>query len=168
MEKQSVETVVRSLNDAGVRYLIVGGLAVVAHGHVRFTADMDLILDLDLGNVRKAVAALSKLGYRPRAPVRIEEFADAPTRERWVKEKGMRVFSLWSSEHQATEIDLFAQAPFDFADAYACAARLEVSPGLPATFVDLDRLLELKGQAARPRDLQDIERLKELKEGRDG
>ena len=47
MERRSVEAIVEGLNRAQVRYLIVGGLAVVAHGFVRFTADIDLVLDPD-------------------------------------------------------------------------------------------------------------------------
>lgn len=34
--------VLRTLNEHEVRYLVVGGLAVVAHGYVRFTKDLDL------------------------------------------------------------------------------------------------------------------------------
>jgi len=45
MTIRSLETIVRALDGARVRYLIVGGLAVVAHGYVRFTADVDLVLD---------------------------------------------------------------------------------------------------------------------------
>ncbi len=45
MEVRSIEAIVRSLNDAGVRYLIAGGLAVIAHGYTRVTQDVDLILD---------------------------------------------------------------------------------------------------------------------------
>lgn len=169
MEKQSFETIVRALDEAGVRYLIVGGLAVVAHGYVRFTADLDFFLDLETGNLKNALAALSRLGYRPRAPVRIEQFADPLIRRGWIDEKGMKVFSLFSPEHAATEIDIFAAAPFDFETAYADAVRLEVCPGMTATFVDLDRLIALKKQAGRPQDLQDIEQLKALrKEPRDG
>ena len=165
MEKQSVEAIIQALNQAEVRYLIVGGLAVVAHGYVRFTADMDLFLNLEARNLQRALAAFSRLGYRPRAPVRIEEFADTQLRQRWISKKGMKVFSLSSSEHPATEIDLFAEAPFDFDIAYASAVRLEVSPGTIATFVDLDRLISLKSLAARPQDLQDIEQLKALRKG---
>ncbi len=44
MTRHSVESIVQSLETAGVRYLIVGGLAVVAQGHLRFTADVDLVL----------------------------------------------------------------------------------------------------------------------------
>ena len=41
MEVRSVESIVRTLNDAQVDYLIVGGLAVNAHGFVRLTQDVD-------------------------------------------------------------------------------------------------------------------------------
>ncbi|GEM_PF-1011828 len=40
MEVHSIETIVRMLNDAKVKYLIVGGLAVNAHGFVRLTRDV--------------------------------------------------------------------------------------------------------------------------------
>jgi len=36
------EPVLKILNDAGVRYLIVGGVAVVLHGFLRTTGDLDL------------------------------------------------------------------------------------------------------------------------------
>ena len=41
------EPVFLALNEAGVRYVIVGGLAVVLHGYPRFTADLDIVLDLE-------------------------------------------------------------------------------------------------------------------------
>ena len=77
MEKRSVEAIVGALNAANVRYLVAGGLAVVAHGYVRFTADVDLILDFEPANVTRAMKALGSLGYRPRVPVTLNEFADA-------------------------------------------------------------------------------------------
>ena len=88
MEKSSVEAIANTLNAAAVRYLIAGGLAVVAHGYVRFTADLDVIIDLEPANVGRAVAALSQLGYQPRAPVGLSEFADPKKRAMWVREKG--------------------------------------------------------------------------------
>lgn len=39
------EEIIRKLNDAGVRYAIVGGMAVNLHGHIRMTADLDIILE---------------------------------------------------------------------------------------------------------------------------
>ena len=61
METGSVEEIVSSLNGAGARYLIAGGLAVVAHGYVRLTADLDIILDLDHPELRTWLAALGAL-----------------------------------------------------------------------------------------------------------
>ena len=166
MEKSSVEAIANTLNAAAVRYLIAGGLAVVAHGYVRFTADLDVIIDLEPANVGRAVAALSQLGYQPRAPVGLSEFADPKKRAMWVREKGLTVFSLYSPEHPATEIDLFVELPLDFAHAYAGAARMDVAPGVPATFIGLDDLLRLKRQAGRPQDLLDIEKLRALQRTR--
>ncbi len=77
-----IERVLHALEAAGVRYLVVGGVAVVLHGHPRLTADLDLALALDTGNVRAAFAALAGLGYRPRVPVTAESFADAGGRAR--------------------------------------------------------------------------------------
>jgi hypothetical protein len=42
MEVRSVEAIARALNDAEIQYIVVGGLAVNAHGYERFTRDIDL------------------------------------------------------------------------------------------------------------------------------
>ena len=159
MERRSIETIMESLNRAGVRYLVVGGLAVVAHGFVRFTADIDLVLDPEPGAMRRAIEALSGLGYRPRAPVAFAEFADPEKRRTWAREKDLMVFSVFSSQHLATEIDLFVETPFDFERAYAEADRFEVAPGVEATFVGLAELIAMKRRAGRPQDLQDAAEL---------
>lgn len=164
MQKRSIEAIVRALNAASVRYLIVGGLAVVAHGYVRFTVDLDLLLDLEEGNVRRALAALAGLGYRPRAPVPLEQFADPSIRSQWIREKRLTVFSLFSALHPETEVDLFAEVPLDFPRAYAAAVRMEIAPDLAATFVSYEDLILLKRRAGRPQDLEDIARLEAARE----
>lgn len=167
MEKRSVEAIIGALNGANVRYLIAGGLAVVAHGYVRFTADVDLIVDLEAANVRRAMTTLASLGYRPRAPVEVDEFADPAKRAQWVREKGLMVFSLYSAEHPATEVDLFVESPLDFEQAYRAAVRMEVATGVSATFIGLSDLLRLKQQAGRAQDLLDIDKLKALQGKKD-
>jgi hypothetical protein len=162
MTRKSVEAIVRALNDARVRYLMAGGLAVVAHGHVRFTADVDIVLDMDRDNVLRATGALSALGYRPRAPVRIEELADPAMRGRWVQEKGLTVFSLFSTTHPATEVDLFVESPLDFESAFKRSLSLEVAPGVKATFVGIHDLIDMKRAAGRQQDIEDVERLEAL------
>jgi hypothetical protein len=163
VERRSVEAIVEALNGAGVRYLVVGGLAVVAHGFVRFTADIDLVLDPEPAAMRRAIEALSGLGFRPRAPVALVDFGDPAKRQAWVREKGLSVFSVFSPEHASTEIDLFVDAPFNFERAYAEATRLEVAPGIAATFVSLPDLIEMKRNAGRPQDLQDVTGLESRK-----
>lgn len=164
MQLGSVEAIIQKFNQADVRYLVAGGLAVVAHGFVRFTADLDLVLDLAPENLEKTMGVLSSIGYRPRAPVELREFANPDMRSRWVREKGLTVFSLFSDEHPATEIDLFVEEPFEFEKAYGRSVRMEIANGVPATFVSFDDLLEMKRRANRPQDVQDIESLSRIRE----
>lgn len=51
MRLASFEAIVRALNAAKVRYLVAGGMAVNAHGYLRFTQDVDLVVALDPKNV---------------------------------------------------------------------------------------------------------------------
>lgn len=162
MEKHSVEHIVRELNRHRVRYLIGGGLAVVAHGYVRFTADVGLLLAMDRENLSAAVSALKGLRYRPRAPVDFEQFIDEVNRRQWIEEKGLTVFSLSSPDHAATEIDLFVEPPLNFADAYDRAVRMEVSPGIEATFCSLSDLIAMKEKAGRAMDMQDVSQLRKI------
>lgn len=159
MERRSIEAIIGTLNGAGTRYLVVGGLAVVAHGFVRFTADIDLVLDPEPAAMRRAIEGLQGLGYRPRAPVPFEQFSDPERRGAWAREKQLMVFSVFSDRHPATEIDLFVEVPFEFDRAYAEAERFEVGPGVEATFVSLPDLIAMKRRAGRPQDLQDVAEL---------
>ena len=59
---------------AAVRYLVAGGLAVNAHGYIRFTRDVDLVVQLVPDNIGFAFAALSELGYRPTVPITAARF----------------------------------------------------------------------------------------------
>jgi hypothetical protein len=166
-----LERIFAALEASRVRYLVVGGVAVVLHGHPRFTADLDLVIALDRPNLRAARAALEGLGYRPRAPVSLEQFVDPDVRRGWVEDKGMTVFSLWSPHFPATEIDLFASEPLPFEAAYARAARLDLGE-LTVTVASIRDLIALKRQAGRPQDLEDVRTLeaiaRELEEEADG
>lgn len=56
MEVRSVEGIVGALNEASVQYLIVGGLAVNAHGYERLTQDVDLVIRLTPDNVVRGLS----------------------------------------------------------------------------------------------------------------
>lgn len=164
MKTASVETVIKALNAASVRYVIAGGLAVVAHGYVRFTADIDLMVALDDANLAKAIGVFRQLSYAPRAPVPLDAVLDEQTRMAWIQQKGMMVFSLHSDAHPATEIDVFLDLPLDFEQAYARSALSELLPGVAARFCSLDDLIAMKMKAGRPRDFEDVRQLQRLKE----
>lgn len=155
------EIIFRALEGACARYLIVGGVAVVLHGHARFTADLDLFVALDAHNVRLTLTALEGLGYRPRAPVLAEQFADATLRRQWVESKGMTVFSLASSAHPLTEVDLFVEEPIPFVEAFSRACFVDLG-GMSVPVIGMADLIELKRRAGRPRDREDIEALHAL------
>jgi hypothetical protein len=162
---ETLSSLFKALADAEVRYLVAGGLAVVAHGYLRFTADIDLILDMDSKNLQAAIDVFKSLGYRSRAPVQIEEFADPVKREQWIREKGLTVFSLWSPDHKATEIDLFVEEPIAFEEAYRRRMQLRMRDKVEASIIGFDDLIALKKRAGRAQDLQDIQKLNEIREG---
>ncbi len=157
-----IESVLVALNAAHVRYLVVGGVAVVLHGRLRTTADLDLWVELEPENLKRAVAALSALGYVPRAPVRFDEFADAEMRRAWVEEKGLVVFSLWRRD-SALEVDLFVRDPLEFAAAHSRALVVTLDT-TDACVVGLDDLLTMKRNAARAQDIEDVRALETLRD----
>jgi len=160
MKLASVESIVRALAEENVRYLIAGGLAVNAHGFMRFTKDIDVVLQLEPVNVLHAFAALARLGYRPNVPVTAEQFADAATRGGWIRDKGMQVLQLWSDAHLETPIDLFASEPFPFDDEYEHALVKPLAPELPVRFVSIATLIRMKEAAGREQDRIDVEHLR--------
>jgi len=92
------ESVFSALNERGVRYLIAGGVAVILHGYVRATLDLDVIVDLDSEQARGAIEALSELGLVPRVPVDPLQFADPAARSSWIRDRGMQVFTMLDPE----------------------------------------------------------------------
>ncbi len=162
MEVNSLEMIVSTLNQAGARYLIAGGLAVNAHGYVRYTKDIDLFIALDPQNVIASLRALMTIGFRPRVPVTPEQFAQPEQRELWRREKGMVVLQLWSDQHEATPIDVFVTEPLPFVEEYGRAPQFEIAPDLWAPFVSLEGLITMKRAAGRPQDLEDVRRLGRL------
>ncbi len=162
MEVRSVEAIVRALNDANVRYLIVGGLAVNAHGYERLTVDVDLVIGLERENIIRGLRALDGIDYHMAIPVSPEDFASPKLRETWRKDKGMVVLKLWSDTHRRTPNYVFIYEPFDFAREYAAALKQVVYADQTAPVVSYQTLLAMKTEAGRDRDLIDIAQLKKL------
>ena len=60
-EPKDVIDLCRSLNEQGVRYMLIGGFAVVLYGFGRFTKDIDLLVDTSIENILKLKKALASL-----------------------------------------------------------------------------------------------------------
>ena len=159
MKLASFEAIVSALNTAQVRFIVVGGLAVIAHGYGRVTRDIDLVIQLQPDAITNAFKALETLGYFPRVPISAAQFADPRLRSQWIREKGMKVLNFHSDAHRETPVDLFITEPFDFEEEYRTALLQESSPGVTARILRLDSLLRMKAEAGRGRDLADIDEL---------
>lgn len=155
----------KALNDADVKYVVVGGVATVLHGYARLTMDIDLIVDLVPAEATRTVRTLESLGFKPRVPVPAAQFADAAKRQEWIEQKGMTVFSLFNPSNPMLTVDLFVQHPIPFTDLHSRAERMVIE-GVPVYICSIDDLITLKQQAGRPQDLLDIEKLQLIQEKR--
>lgn len=157
------EQVFRKLNKKKVRYLIVGGIAVNLHGFPRVTGDLDIMLDLNDGkSVNGFVEVVKVLGFKPKIPVEIEDFAIPLKRKTWIEEKNMKVFSVYNPSQEIEHIDVLVENLIDFDKAYK--TREIVNAGnLKVPVVSIDDLIKLKKISGRKRDEIDIAALKEIK-----
>jgi hypothetical protein len=159
MKLASFEALVAALGKAGVRYLVAGGLAVNAHGYLRFTRDVDVVVQLVPDNIQRAFSALTTLGYRPLVPITASQFADGALRESWVRDKGMQLLQFWSDAHRETPVDVFVREPSVFDEEYQHAL---VKPlgAIAVRFVAIPALIHMKEEAGRAQDKIDIEHLR--------
>ena len=162
MRVSSVEAIFSALNSSGVEYLVAGGLAVNAHGYGRATFDIDLVVDLDPGNVQSLFQALADLGFQPLVPVSAADFGDPEVRNQLRTEKGMVVLQFYSEQHRATRVDVFAYMPFDFEKDCRRAVCEDVKDGVPILYISLQTRIHMKEEAGRPKDLDDLEALRWL------
>jgi hypothetical protein len=149
-----------ALAQANVRFVVAGGLAVVLHGHDRLTADIDLALDLTTESVQAAVTALTRIGYRPLAPVDPMQLADGESRAEWKRERNMVVFSFWDSSNTKPTVDIFLEPPLPFEELWNDSVPVSLG-GVTVRIVSLSHLIRLKTDSGRPRDLADIAHLRE-------
>lgn len=161
------DDVYAAFEEAGVRYVVVGGMAVVMSGVVRATVDLDLVVDLERESALRAVLTLEGLGLQPRVPVSAADFADPAIRERWIRDKHMQVLSFYDPKHVAREVDVFVAYPLDFESLVARAVPTAVGDRTVPVAAP-EHLIEMKRVAGRARDLDDIEALERLAEGRSG
>ena len=128
----------------GVKYLVVGGFAVIFHAQPRFTRDMDLFIKADLANAQAVYAALAEFGA-PLGGIHPEDFADRNTFFRFGRDpKGF---------------DILPDIPgvdFDAAWERRIEGVIDTKSGLKAYFISAEDLIAAKRAAGRPQDLADV------------
>jgi predicted nucleotidyltransferase len=157
------EQIFRELNQEGIDYLVIGGLAVNLHGIPRMTYDMDLMVLLDPDMITKLVAKLGDWGYRPRAPVNPLDLADEKIRTSWITQKNMKAFNFYNSNEAVSEIDLVIDSPIPYKDLRQRAVHFAVGD-INVPVASIPDLIELKVSSGRKQDLADVEHLRSLLE----
>ena len=76
MMEPSFEKLLVLLADANVDFVLVGGLAVTLQGYVRFTEDVDILIDSDPANVARLLESLADYGEGFSRQLSLEDFAE--------------------------------------------------------------------------------------------
>ena len=135
---------IQALNYYKVDYLLVGGYAVILHGYIRSTADMDVWVNKTTENYQLLKKALQKFG----APVMPEaEFLG-------------NQFDVWGLGKEPNKIEIMSDVKgIEFEDAFK-QSRIYNEDNLSIRFIHLNHLILSKEAAGRYKDKNDIEQLK--------
>jgi hypothetical protein len=137
-EPGDVVRICRALNEAGARYLLIGGFAVVAHGAGRFTKDIDLLIDDSPENVARVKRALAVL-------------PDNAARE--VEDEDVRRYTVVRVADEVV-VDLMGRAcGLDYSEAVRDSETIE-REGVAIAIASPATLIRLK-DTARPQDALD-------------
>ncbi len=135
---------IRSLNDNGVRYLVIGAYAVALHGYPRYTKDLDVWVERDPDNAAKLMQALVQFGFGS-LDLTAEDFLEPE-----------QIIQLG---YPPNRIDLITSPPgVDFGRSYAARVVVTIDD-VPVYFIDLENLKKTKRAAGRLQDLADLENL---------
>lgn len=142
--------VCRALNEAGARYLVIGGIACILHGYVRATTDIDVLIERSPDNAERVLQALANTGYG---------FA----REWSARELLARPITVIGDD---PAVDVFIVAwTVKYEHAIGQSVRMEVE-GVSIPVIGIDDLIATK-RTGRLQDAADVEALEEIKRGLD-
>jgi hypothetical protein len=136
------------LNKHQVKYMLVGGYAVILHGYRRTTGDMDIWVKNDKENYKTLVTAFYEFGL-PLIDLTEENFLDNTNMD------------VYSYGRAPVSIDILtALKGCDFDEAYEIS-EIFIEEDLPIRFINLNTLRTSKKAVGRFKDLDDLEKLKE-------
>jgi hypothetical protein len=144
------------LADAGVDFVVIGGIAVVAQGHIRTTRDLDITYATTPTNLETLGRALVALDSRLRGVAEVVPFMpDGRT---------LRSAELLTLETSLGSLDLLAKPPGapGYPELKARAETIDLD-GRQVLIASIDDLIAMKRAAGRARDLDDIEALEEIR-----
>jgi predicted nucleotidyltransferase len=149
----------RCLLEAQVEFILVGGVAGIVHGAARATFDVDVVYARSPGNIDRLVRALAPIKpYLRGAPAGLPFTLDADTVRRGLN------FTLTTT---LGDIDLLGEITGGGAYEALSHATVELDLyGFRCRAVTLEKLIDLKRAAGRPRDLEAIAELEALAEER--
>ena len=153
----------RRLEEAGVRYLVVGGIAVNLHGVNRLTHDVDLMLALDPENLRRFVSVAKAYSFEPVVPVQVEDLADPAKVRDWIDNKHMLAFGLRPRDPVEPTVDILVNPPVEFEAAYARRVVAEVA-GQKISIASIADIIAMKTGTGRAKDQDDVAMLKRMGE----
>lgn len=137
---------IASCIDHDVRFLIVGGYALAAHGHPRFTKDLDVWVLVEPDNARRLIEALEAFGFGSLG-LDPGDFAEADT-----------VVQLGDPPKR---IDILTSATgVDFDDCWQRRVEITID-GIVVPFISAHDLVANKRAAGRPQDLADVAALED-------
>jgi hypothetical protein len=146
---QDYKDLLSAFQSHGVKYLIVGGFAVIYHSQPRFTKDLDLFIKADPTNAQATYAALGEFGA-PLEGIRPDDFTDRNTFFRFGRDpKGF---------------DILPDIPgvdFDAAWERRVEIVVDAATGQKANLISADDLMVSKLASGRPQDLADADAVKQ-------
>jgi hypothetical protein len=142
------ERILRALAEHSVDYVIVGGLAVQTHGHVRTTVDIDVCPRPERGNLTRLADALNSLDAEILNPGSDSLTIDATTFPRAT----LRQFA---TRHGAVDVLFDAPGAPPYDELRAGALEIELGE-LRLAVAGRDDLISMKRASARPVDLEDL------------
>ena len=144
MLNQDFKEFIQSLNDNGVRYLVVGGYAVALHGYPRYTKGMDVWVEMTAENASKVIKALDQFGFGS-LDLKESDFTEPD-----------QIIQLG---YPPRRIDILTTLPgVEFLECFSSHVSVEIE-GVSINFINLENLKKNKKATGRHQDLADLENL---------
>lgn len=156
---QQTERLLEVLADSGLSFVVIGGVAAIAHGATTATQDLDIAMELTPDEIRKLLGALAPYNpvhfTRPDLPL-VAENAES-----------LAEFRLLMVETDLGRLDVLSEVePFESVDDVP-TVRLPLLPERLFEVVDLDALIAIKAHVGRGKDKILEQELRAVKERRD-